>query len=313
MLGRRSLRIKVMQVLFGLEMHPETPLATLESELEKSMARSRKLYLADLQYLIEVCEYSMVDAARRMAKHVKTDADKNVSTQIAANAVVRYLKENPIFQQYVKTEKIQHYVSQDVVKNLFVSLSEKPKYKEYAALQKPTLEQDLEVMSLLVKKVMNGSDELESHLEEFFINYADDQQLLTHVLLKYLEGFKPDQEQALLEGIAAWEAEQKFARDLLKQYVLHSEELAADIKPNLANWDMERIAVLDLVIMKLAVCELKYFATVPVKVSINEYIDISKLYSTPKSKDFVNGVLDKTRKQLQEAGLIKKQGRGLVE
>ncbi|MFN8310538.1 MAG: transcription antitermination factor NusB [Chitinophagales bacterium] len=313
MLGRRSLRIKVMQVLFGLEMNPDIPLASLEGDLEKSMARSLKLYLTDLAYLIDVCEYSMVDAARRMARHVKTEADKNISTQIAANAVVQFLKTNPRFQTYCKTEKIHNYVSQDVVKDLFVAWSSKPKYKEYAALAKPTAEQDIELLSFLVKKILATNEELEAHLEEFFMNYSDDQQLLTHVLLKYLENFDATNENALMEGISAWETEQKFARDLLRQYVAHSEELAKDIEPNLANWDMDRIAVLDLVIMKLAICELKYFPTVPVKVSINEYIDISKLYSTPKSKDFVNGVLDKTRKQLQEAGAIKKQGRGLVE
>ena len=116
-----------------------------------------------------------------------------------------------------------------------------------------------------------------------------------------------------LSCLATWEEEKKFGVDLLKKCYKHNEELTKDIEPNLKNWEMDRIAALDLVLMKMAVCELKYFPTVPVKVSINEYIDISKIYSTPKSKDFVNGVLDKTKLQLIELGLVNKQGRGLVD
>ena len=313
MLGRRSLRIKVMQVLFGLEMNPDVPLALLEKDLDKSMARSMRLYLTNLSYLVAVCEYSMVDAAKRMARHVKVEEDKNISTQIAANRIVQFLKVNTRFEALCKQEKIYNYVSEEVTKKLFDELKAKPKYKEYAQLKNPDLANDMEIVGLLVKRILATSEELETHLEEWFQNYADDQQLLTHVLLKYVDGFNPENESSFLEGISQWETEQKFARELLRHYVANSEVLAAAIKPNLANWDMDRIAILDLVVMKLAVCELKYFPTIPVKVSINEYIDISKLYSTPKSKDFVNGVLDKTRKQLQETGEIKKQGRGLVE
>ena len=93
----------------------------------------------------------------------------------------------------------------------------------------------------------------------------------------------------------------------------HNKELSELIEPNLKNWEMDRVAILDLILMKMAVCELKYFPTIPVKVSINEYIDISKSYSTPKSKDFVNGVLDKIKNQMQGRGEIKKFGRGLME
>ena len=137
--------------------------------------------------------------------------------------------------------------------------------------------------------------------------------LLTHLIQKYVEGFTEEDENAFIGSIAVWEEEKKFGTDLLKKCYKHNEDLTKDIEPNLKNWEMDRIATLDLVLMKMAVCELKYFPTVPVKVSINEYIDISKIYSTPKSKDFVNGVLDKTKLQLIDQGLVNKQGRGLVD
>jgi N utilization substance protein B len=110
-----------------------------------------------------------------------------------------------------------------------------------------------------------------------------------------------------------WAEEKKFALELLTKSIAYNDELNTAIEPNLKNWDMDRVAILDLILMKQAVCELLYFPTVPIKVTINEYIDISKMYSTPKSKDFVNGVLDKVKNQLLASGAIKKTGRGLME
>lgn len=312
MLGRRNLRVKVMQALYAWEIDRDTPLNKLESLLQNQIQRSVALYLTDLLYLTEVCRYSLVDKAKRMAKFVKTEEDEKASTTIAANRIVKYLETDGQFNSYLKKENISYNISEEVVKHIFNELAAKERYKEYAALSQPTIEQDKEIINFILKKVLPVNDRLYTHLEEMFINYDDDNSLLLHILTKYVEAFD-ETKSNFFQSLELWEEEKKFAHDLLKKTVEHDEELTEYIKPNLKNWEMERVAILDLVLMKMALCEIKYFPTIPVKVSINEYIDVSKLYSTPKSKDFVNGVLDKAKGQMMDKGEIKKFGRGLME
>lgn len=312
MLGRRNLRVKVMQALYAWEIDRETPADRLEALLQSQIQRSVSLYLTNLLYLIEVCRYSLVDKAKRMAKFVKTEEDEKASTTIAANRIVKYLETDGQFNSYIKKENIRHNVNEDVVKGLFNELAAKERYKEYAAQSAPGVEEDKDIINFILRKVFTVNKGLETHLEEIFINYDDDNSLLLHILSKYVEVFD-ETKSNFFQSLELWEEEKKFAHDLLKKTIEHDAELTEYIKPNLKNWEMERVAVLDLVLMKMALCEIKYFPTIPVKVSINEYIDVSKLYSTPKSKDFVNGVLDKAKSQMLDRGEIKKFGRGLME
>lgn len=312
MLGRRNLRIKVMQVLYAWETDRETSLVQLEGLLKTQIQRSVSLYLSNLLYLVEVCNYSMVDKAKRLSKFIKTQEDENVSTTIAANRIVKYLQNDTQFNSLVKKEGIKNYVTEEMCKKIFTELQTSSEYKKYAVLQQPDTGEDKEIIRFIIVSIFQQSKDLEHHLEETFINYDDDNGLILHILSRYVEAFD-EEKNNFFQSIEVWEEEKKFAFDLLEKSVQHSEELTAAIQPNLKNWEMERVAVLDLILMKMALCEIKYFPTIPVKVSINEYIDISKLYSTPKSKDFVNGVLDKTKNQMLEKGEIKKHGRGLME
>ena len=313
MLGRRNLRIKVMQTLYGWETDHEIPLTKLEGQLKSQIQKSLSLYLTNILYLVEVCQYSMVDKAKRLAKYIKTADDENTSTSIAANVVIKFLQDNAEFNAYVKKEGIRNYINEDVVKALYAELCTRQKYKDYCALTEPTLAQDKEIVAYILKKSFQSNKDMEVHLEELFINYEDDNSLLLHILGKYTDAFDPEKNASFFQNTELWEEEKKFALDLLAKTIQQNEELIALIQPKLKNWEMDRVAVLDLILLKLAVCEIKYFPTIPVKVSINEYIDISKLYSTPKSKDFVNGVLDKVKNELLEKGEIKKFGRGLLE
>jgi N utilization substance protein B len=302
-----------MQVLYSWEMNKDLPLSFLEGQLKTHTTKSITLYLTNLSYLVEICRYSMVDKAKRLAKYIKTEEDTNSSTIIAANRIVQHLMTLPKFNLLCEKDGVKNYMDDEVVRKLFIELSAKPKYKEYAALTAPTLEQDREIVIFILKKIMQGNADLEAHLEEQFINYSDDTSLLLHIISKYTETFDGTNPEHYFAGLGLWEEEKQFGFELLKQTHNHNDELIAYIEPNLVNWELDRIATLDMILMKMALCELKYFPTVPIKVSINEYIDISKLYSTPKSKDFVNGVLDRIKNKMVEDGEIKKMGRGLVE
>lgn len=302
-----------MQALYAREMNRDLTLQFLQNQMQSSITKAVSLYLTNLLYLVEVCRYSMVDKAKRLSKFIQTEEDKNASTTIAANRIIRYLEDNAGFNSLVKSSNVNHFVQEDIVKNIFTILAGKQKYKEYAATAEPTLQQDKEIISYILKKIFEDNAELAQYLDEHFLNFHDDEDLLLFILSKYADSFKEEDQTSFVASIKIWDEEQKFAHELLKKCYEYDEEILELIKPNLRNWDMERVAVMDMILMKMAVCELKYFPTVPVKVSINEYIDISKLYSTPKSKDFVNGVLDKVKFQLIESGEIKKFGRGLME
>jgi len=313
MLGRRNLRIKVMQALYAWEMDHDIPLTKLEGQLNTQIQKSVSLYLTNLLFLVEVCQYSLVDKAKRLAKFVKTEEDEKASTMIAANVIIKALADDSLFNSFVKKNGIKNYVPEEIVRDLFNDLLSKPKYKEYSALTAPSPEQDKDIINFIIKKIFPANKDLEHHLEELFINYDDDNALLLHILTKYIDGFDPARENNFFQTMDVWDEEQKFAVNLLIKTYHQNEELIAYIQPKLKNWEMDRVATLDLILLKMAVCELKYFPTIPVKVSINEYIDISKLYSTPKSKDFVNGVLDKVKNEMLDKGEIKKHGRGLME
>ena len=313
MLGRRNLRIKVMQELYAWEIDHDIPTHKLQGHLKGQIEKSVSLYVTNLMYLVEVCNYSLIDKAKRLAKYIQTEEDTNASTTIAANTIIQFLQADDLYNSFAKRDGVKNYINNDIVKKLYQELVAKPKYKEYAAIANPTLNDDKEIIGFVIKKVFQSNQDLEHHLEETFINFDDDNGLLLHILGKYIDTFDSTTKNNFFQSMDVWDDEKKFAIDLLNKTIEQQAELTAYIEPNLKNWEMDRVALLDLILMKMAVAELKFFPTIPVKVSINEYIDISKLYSTPKSKDFVNGVLDKIKNEMKQNNEIKKFGRGLME
>lgn len=313
MLGRRNLRIKVMQTLYVRELGDTASLQFLEGQLKTSLHRSSQLYLTLIHYIIDVCLYVLEDKNKRQAKFLKTKEDLSLNTILARNKVIEALRADSRLQQYLEQEKISNYIDLDVVRQLYNEIIEKPRYKEYIKLEEATLEADIDILAYIIKNILTKNHVLDKHLEEVFVNMDDDSGTLWLVLQKYVDAFAKTGTEPFTDAISYWEKEHPFALELLKKAYQHSEEITEVIRPFLNNWELERVAVMDLLILKLAMCELLYMPTVPVKVTMNEYIDISKFYSTPKSKDFVNGVLDRAKNQLMDDGLIKKQGRGLVE
>lgn len=313
MLGRRNLRIKVMQTLYVRELHDEETLKFLEGQLKSNLHRSNMLYLTMIQYIIEVCLYVLEDKNRRLAKFLKTQEDLKLNTILARNKVVEALIADETLQLYFKQEKVGQYIDTDIIRQLYLEVTEKQRYKEYIKLEEATIEADIDILAYIIKHVLTKNKTLDKHLEETFVNMDDDSGTLWMVLQKYVESFEKNGTAPFVDAISYWEKEHPFALELLRKAYQHNQEITEVIRPFLKNWELERVAVMDLLILKLAMCELLYMPTIPIKVTINEYIDISKFYSTPKSKDFVNGVLDKAKNQLMDEGLIKKQGRGLVE
>ncbi len=189
-------------------------------------------------------------------------------------------------------------------------------YLDYELMPAPSFEDDRAMVSYLIRKIIFKSEPIQSFMEEADINWEEDGAIVKSVLVKTLKAIREDQDQATFEipGISYnWEEDRRYFRELFKNTVEGEKRFEKMIADKAHNWEMERIATLDKIILKMALCEMINFPSIPIKVTINEYIEISKLYSTPKSRHFVNGILDVLAKELKHTGVIKKSGRGLID
>lgn len=313
MLSRRNVRIKVMQSLYAFERDAFPTELAAKKYLNNSLQQAHTVSLYLLYLLRETANYAYHEAELRAAKHLPTDEDLNFSTRLAQdNSIIEELNNSTEFGKKIEALHFKHFEEDGLTKKLFKSLLKKQAYKNYVALPKNELKDDREILLTLFNKVFSHEEDLQNHLEEHFPNWIDDKNPISFKISQILEQFQPEKslEDALQNGIS--DEDMEFAQDLFETTLEHTEEYDALIAPKLVNWDLERIAVLDMILMKMALAELLNFKFIPIKVSINEYIEIAKVYSTPKSKDFVNGVLDKLMKELKESGKIKKAGRGLL-
>lgn len=314
MLSRRNLRIKVMQVLYAHLMGKEG-ISNLEKILTSRIEKAENLYFIYLLYLVEVCNYSIVDASKKASKYLQTESDKNVSTHLAHNEILGLFKNHYNFLKPIDDRSLNGFVDASLVKKLYKKISESEKYKNYLDKESKSFEDEVEILRYIVKKVIGASEELDEMLEQHFINIADDHFVALQSIQKKLKDFKEIENENFLRDFLLVESNEEdvnFSLDLLKKCVQFDDDFEALLQPRLKNWELDRVAVIDVILIKMAICEMKYFSSIPVKVSLNEYIDISKEYSTPKSKEFINGLLDKIMKDLKDSGDIKKTGRGLI-
>lgn len=283
-----------MQTIYTLstldkEAKPGEPVKFLQRHFDQS--KDLLLYLGF--FLTEVAGYAEKDSYQRRSKHLPTTEDLNVNTKIAGNELLWKLKEAPSFQQEVERAEPEHRLDKDLVRKIYIQLTESPEYKKYIAVEERTPKGEKEILEFLFRSLLLQNDLFISHLEESFMNWDDDGDMVVQTMEDFLQ--KPASinfSQTLTPD--KWE----FAKLLLTTVTEKGEHLESLIIPKLKNWDPERIAALDMIIMKMGVAEFLYFETIPPKVTINEYIDISKEYSTQQSGQFVNGILDNIHKEL---------------
>lgn len=291
-----------MQTIYTLstmeqEVKPGEPLKLLQRHFEGS----RELFVYMTYFLTEVAGYAEKDAYLRSGKHLPSKADLNVNTKIAGNELLWKIKEDPSFQQEIGRMKPEQRLDKELVRKIYHQLEESEVYKQYILSAERNSKQEKEILEFILNDLMLNNESFISHLEEHFINWDDDAdmvlQLVRNLLQKpaaanFKEMMSPDK----------WE----FAKSLLITTLEKEKHLEGFIFPRLKNWDAERIAALDMIIMKMGVSEFLYFETIPPKVTINEYIDIAKEYSTQQSGQFVNGILDNIHKELVQQGQLHK-------
>ena len=302
MISRRNIRVKVMQLLYMIEA-ADSPVAfkTPVDELQKQLDKSRELFVYLLYFLTEVARYAETSALHRASRNLPSKDDLNVNIKIAGNEFLWQMLESASFKKALQTDMPEKLIEKDLVKKIYVELTQTDKYREYITIQHREKAKEKEIIKLIFTQLMLPNESFITHLEEIFTNWDDDADMMDQLMLNYIQ--KPSSYN-LQEMISPekWD----FAKLLLTTAIDKKAYCAELIKPKLKNWDSERIAVLDMVLMRMGVCELLYFETIPTKVTINEYIDLAKDYSTPQSGQFVNGILDSIHKEMIEGGKILK-------
>ncbi len=309
MLSRRNLRVKVMQVLYAHHLSS----TEARKNLMQSIQRAYQIYLFILHQLIDLHSYGEKNVEFRIAKLMPTEEDLQSKNILVENKVVLKLLKSDSFRKSVENEKLHLRTDERTIRSLYKDMTESEEVKKYALLAEHDFKEDRNLIVYLIKKLFDSNEPFNQQLEEIFINYQDDAKMIIAHAADEINLLTETQPIEKLLNFENRKEEDDFAVSLLDTYLDHEEELQKLIEPKLVNWDLDRVASIDLMLMKLALCEMMYFATIPLKVSLNEYIDISKVYSTPKSKEFINGILDNIMKDLRQNGKINKAGRGLVE
>src|SRR5256714_3220659 len=302
MISRRNIRVKVMQTLYVLEAQENPALSNDAIKLlEKQFDLSTELFVFLVHTLTEVARYAETDSRVRASRHLPTVEDRNVNTKIAGNELLWTILELPSYKIAIKEYKPQLKLDNELVKKLFHELAETDEYKKYIAIAVRERKTEKEVLDFIFNEIVLPSELFQAHIEELFNNWEDDVDMMHQLIQGFLQKSNNVNFQDML-GKDKWE----FARRLL-QTVLEKKEVAMElIKPKLKNWDAERIALLDMILMQMGVCEFLFFETIPPKVTINEYIDIAKEYSTSQSGQFINGILDNIHKDLLAQNKIHK-------
>jgi N utilization substance protein B len=320
MLSRRHLRIKVLQALYAFFQSEQERLDLGEKDLMKSINKLYEIYIYQLSFLIEIVDFAQKRMDENKLKFFPTEDDLNPSTRFIDNQVIRQLENNRDFRKHFDAYKINWSGEEEMIRKLYNEIRESEDYKKYISSPKNGYNDDREILIKIVKKQISRSDSLQFYFEEKDIHWSDDFHTANLLVIKSLKSFKEDWDEyhklpPLLkeDEFDDKNEDREFVKHLFRKTVIHSDEYAKLIEEKVKNWEMERIAVMDILIIKMALAELLEFPSIPIKVSLNEYIELAKMYSTPKSKIFVNGVLDKLIFDLREQKQIKKTGRGLLE
>ncbi|MBK9283444.1 MAG: transcription antitermination factor NusB [Sphingobacteriaceae bacterium] len=311
MLNRRFLRIKVMQALYSFFQHENATPAAFEKELFKSLDKIQDLYLSILMLFNDLRHVALVIIDEHKNKRLPTQQDLDPNLKFTQNKVLISLEESKEFNALCSSKKISWQGDFDVVRKLFYELRNHELYTNYMSSGENSLNEDKEFLVNVITNYLSQNDLLASLFEEKNIHWVDDSFVAFNSVIRNIETC--DGTFKILPLLKDEKDDKEFMSLLFNKTILYKESFEELIDRHTKNWEIERIANMDMLLMKMALAEIMYIPNVPIKASLNEYIDISKEYSTPNSKTFVNGVLDKIIAELKRDNKIEKSGRGLKE
>jgi len=313
MISRRQLRIKALQSLYAYYKTDREDMGRSEKELHFNIQKAFELYHYLLLLIIDVILYaeSRIELARN--KRIPTHEDLHPNTRFIDNQLVDQVRNNESLLRFVDQHKLNWSNYPELIKDIYAKLIENEEYASYMSAEESGYAEDKKMITHIYTHMVFPSELLSSVMEEQSIYWNDDLEFITSMIVKTFKKFKegdgPDK--SLMELYKSDE-DRDYVVKLYRQTIIHREEYVEYIKLNTRNWDLDRIAFMDILIMQMAIAELIGFPSIPIKVTLNEYLEISKFYSTSKSSVFINGVLDKVVFQLKEEKKIVKKGRGLI-
>lgn len=320
MLGRRHFRIKTLQSLYAFFQGGEPRIEVAEKNLLHSIDKLYELYFTLISFTLEVIHFYGFRMEEARNKFYPTEEEKNPNQKLINNRVVRLLQENIPLGERLNRYKVSWTDEQEMVRKVWQRLKESSDLKDYLKSGKDSFDEDREFLSRLFRKFIARSPEIQFYCEERNLFWADDFDVAAVFVIKTIKLIPED----LSPGTRITslfvtreepdeETDQRFIRELFRKTILNSKSYEPLIEERTRNWELDRIALTDIILLKMALTELIHFPEIPVKVTMNEYIDISKQFSSQKSKHFINGILDKLVADLVEEKKIVKTGRGLIE
>ena len=307
MINRVLIRLKVVQIIYAYYQNGGKNLDTAEKKLFFSLSKAYDLYNYLLLLMVEVTRYASkrLDAAKH--KLAPTKEDLNPNTKFVDNRFIAQLEVNRQLNEFASTQKKTWENETDFVKGFYEQILQSDIYKEYMASETSSYEEDRELWRKIYKRIVFNNEKLDAVLEDQSLYWNDDKEIVDTFVLKTIKRFDPKNgdKQELLPEFKD-EEDQDFARRLFRRSILNADYYRHLISENSKNWGLDRVAVMDVIIMQIALAEILSFPNIPINVSLNEYVEIAKLYSTPKSGGFINGTLDGIVNQLKKENKLTK-------
>lgn len=313
MLTRRHIRVKVLQSVYYFHQNRHQDLGVQEKFLWHSLDQMRDLYLLQLQLFVEIRKHAETYRDRSQNRFTQSE-DVNIdSTNFINNKLLLLIENHEELNESLSKKRLNYWELDDEFIHSFSNkLRKQDWYHTYLALENPSFKQDKEVVVRMFREIIAPSEKLYQYLEEKRLTWVDDFPLVNTTILKVFSRIKPNNATAtLIPDLYKGMDDKEFAIQLLRKVILNDDVLSKEIKGKTPNWDQDRIAVIDLIILKMGIAEFLYFPSIPVRVTINEYLEVAKEYSTNKSSLFINGILDKLVKEYDDEEKLNKIGRGL--
>lgn len=312
MLNRRHIRVKVMQSIYAMHQKSSDDIEKEEKFLRQSIDNIKDLYLIMLTSMTEIRKKEIVFLDASSKKHLATPEEKNPNKKFVNNAVLQLLEENSSLNSALEKRKINNWsMNDDYILILLNSIKQSKLFEKYMSTNKTSFEEDKQFVIDMFTELIAPNEKLYEYLEDDKLTWIDDIPLVNTQILKQLQQIS-EKSDFNVPKLYKDEEDKEFVSSLFRKTVLNEVELAKQYIDKTPNWDADRIAEIDTIILKMAICEFFKFPSIPIKVTINEYLEIAKEYSTPKSSIFINGILDNLVKEFQTQNKIVKTGRGLM-
>jgi N utilization substance protein B len=314
MISRRIIRTKVLQILYAHVSSPEKTMTQSESELHFSIRKTYDLYHLLFAILGEIRDFAFDRIETRKLKNLPTEDDLNPNLKFINNRLIIRLQEDKSLNDYLSRNKLNWSNYPDLIRNIYTEMVDSELYTNYIASTNDDFQNDRKFCEDFFGNILVNSDIMLSELEEQSIYWNDDLDFTISMVIKTIKKFKSENDKnEYLMSLYKDEEDQEFTTKLFRKAIINNTENRNIIENYTKNWDVDRVAIMDVLIMQLALTELMEFPSIPVKVTLNEYIELAKYYSTNRSSTFINGVLDRITKDFREEGKIVKAGRGLLE